>query len=408
MNGDIGDSRLRVVVVDRAGFDRYRLPDGTAALDPRACRVTLLTRPQVAAQAGPAECAEVFALDIDEEDLTAALITAVHEAHGVDRIVVFPENLLVPIAAVRERLGIAGPRVAEVQPFRDKPTMKRTAHRAGIPVVEWIAVESAEHLREFMARHGAIVAKPRDGAGSADVSVMHDEDDLRKFLENADVTAYQAERLVDDTGMIHVDAVVRDGEPMVSVTSQYLNSTLSHVSRRPLMSVVVEEPRLLAASTDLLADVIKAFEIRDAVLHLEAFAPDDGRLVFNEVACRAGGGGIVSLVQALRGVNLFEAMVRMALGEKPTTNYEKTATAAGWVLLYGGPGVLEEVVDDEIPAEWIVERKTAVRPGEFFTPVGRAGGSLVSYVVRGAGREQVEKRLRAIADRVEIRYRDTE
>ena len=408
MNNDIADGRLRVAVVDRAGFDRYRLPDGAPALDPRTCRVTLLTRPQVAAQAGPAECAEVFALDIDEEDLTAALITAVHEAHGVDRVVVFPENLLVPMAAVRERLGIAGPRVAEVQPFRDKPTMKRTADRAGIPVVEWIAVESAQQLREFLARHGSVVAKPRDGAGSANVSVLRDEEDLRKFVEHHDITAYQAERLVDDTGMIHVDAVVRDGEPMLSVTSQYLSSTLSHVSFRPLMSVVVEEPGLLAASTDLLADVIKAFEIRDAVLHLEAFVLGDGRLVFNEVACRAGGAGVVPLVQAVRGVNLFEAMVRMALGEEPTTTYEKTAKAAGWVLLYGGPGVLEEVVDDQIPAEWIVERKIAVRPGEFFTPVGRAGGGLVSYVVRGAGREQVEKRLRAIVDRVEIRYRDTE
>ena len=405
---NISDGRLRVVVVDRAGFDRYRLPDGAPALDPAKYRVTLLTRPQVAAQAGPAECAEVFALDIDEEDLTAALITAVHEAHGVDRVVVFPENLLVPIAAVRERLGIAGPRVAAVEPFRDKPTMKRTAQRAGIPVVEWIAVESATQLRSFHARHGAIVAKPRDGAGSANVSLIHDEDDLRKFLENNEITAFQAEQLVDDTGMVHVDAVVRGGEPMVSVMSQYLSSTLSHVSFRPLMSVTVDEPGLLAAGTDLLADVIKAFSVQDAVLHLEAFVRPDGRLVFNEVACRAGGAGVVPLVQAVEGVNLFEAMVRMALDEEPTTSYAKTAKAAGWVLLYGGPGVLDSVADDEIPAEWIVERKIAVRPGDFFTPVGRAGGGLVSYVVRGTSREQVEKRLRTIVDRVEIRYRDTE
>ena len=401
------DQRLGTVVVDRAGYDRYRLPGGAPVLDPSRHRVTLLAPPLVAGQARPGECAEVLAFDIDEAELTSSMITAVHHTHGVDRIVVFPENLLLPMAELRERLGIEGPRAAEILPFRDKPTMKETAQRAGIPVVDWIPVETGPGLAEFLGRHGEICLKPRDGAGSADITLVRSPAELAGFFDRVgeNLHAYQAERLVD-AGMIHVDAIVLGGRTIVAVTSQYLSSTLSHVRGRPLSSVLVEEPNLLAASRSLLDDVIAGFAVRDAVLHLEAFVHDGNRLVFNEVACRAGGGGIVSLVQALTGYNLFEAMVRMAHGEDPSAGYEITAKTGGFALLYGGPGVLEAVDDEQIPPEWIVARKLAVRPGEFFTPVGRAGGSLVSYVVRGDSQEEVTQRLRAIEERVDIRFRD--
>ena len=59
------------------------------------------------------------------------------ELHGhIDRVIAFPENLLLPVARAREQLGIPGPSAAEIAPFRYKPTMKRTAARAGLRIDE--------------------------------------------------------------------------------------------------------------------------------------------------------------------------------------------------------------------------------------------------------------------------------
>lgn len=398
------DERTAVVVVDRAGYDRYRLPDGRPVLDPERHRVTLITNPGLVGQVRPGECAEVLGADIDRPETTADLIRTVHRAHPVHRVVAFPENLLVPVAEVRHELGLAGPTVAEIVPFRDKSVMKRAAADGGITVADWVPVDGPADVDGLFAEHGSIVVKPRAGAGSAGVNLIRSATELREFLERTtDLTSLQAEEFID-APMIHIDAVVRNGCVVAAVTSRYLSSTLAHVSGQPLPSVVTDDPGLLDAAGSLLKRVVEAFRIVDAVLHLEAFVRPD-ELVFNEVACRAGGGGIVSLLQAMTGINLFEAMIRMALGE-PLTAYPVTARTGGFVLLYGGPGVLDGVDDSAVPADWVVERKIAVAPGERFTPVGRAGGSLASYVLRGTSEAEVQGRVRTVLDEVRISLSD--
>src|SRR5215217_1726933 len=182
------DQRLATVVVDRTGYDSYRLPDGAPVLDPDQYRVTLITPPSCADQVRPGECAEVFALDINDVELVSALITAVHQTHGVDRIVAFSENMLLPMAQLRERLGIEGPSAAEIRPFRDKPAMKETAERAGIPVVDWMPVTAAPALVEFFNRHQEICVKPRGGTGSADIALIRSAAELTQFLDRVGET----------------------------------------------------------------------------------------------------------------------------------------------------------------------------------------------------------------------------
>lgn len=391
-------SGRHVVIIDRNGVDRFRLPDGSPAVSPDVHTVSLLTGPALVGQARRGECAQIFGYDIDDEAATAAVLRTLHGMRPIDRIVCFPENLQVLAAEAREEFGLPGMTRAQVVPFRDKPAMKRTAERAGLPVADWCAVDSAEQARPLLERYGKVVLKPRDGAGSAGVHVVESPAGLDSLT--ADLAHYQAEQFID-APMIHVDAAVVNGAVEVARTSRYLATTLSHTAGRPLGSVISQDPDLNAAAGVLLDQVTKAFQVKDAVLHLEAFVTAGG-LVFNEVACRAGGGGIVTLVQAATGYNLFEAMVRMALGEPPSRGYPVTAPAGGFLLLYADAGVLEAVDDDAVPPEWIVERRTSVPIGGRHRPVGRAGGSVVSYVVRADGERQAVERLAFIEEHVRI------
>ncbi|MFD0385250.1 ATP-grasp domain-containing protein [Streptomyces stramineus] len=267
-----------VLFIDRIGYDAYRMPDGAPALDPDRYRVTLVTRPEVAGQARPGECAEVLALDINDHDLRDGLVETVHRRHGIDRVLVFTEALLLPGARLRERLRVAGDPVSRVAPFRDKPTMKRTAERHGLPVADWAAVDTAEQARPLLEKHGKIVLKPRDGSGSAGVWIVGSAGELRSLDADpdTDLTGYQAEQFID-APMLHIDAVVHGGEPMATVTSRYLSSTLSHLTAEPLSSVTVGDPAVRARAEELTRQVIEAFAVRDQVLHLEAFLLDDGR-----------------------------------------------------------------------------------------------------------------------------------
>ncbi|MFD0385249.1 hypothetical protein ACFQ2B_32330 [Streptomyces stramineus] len=100
-------------------------------------------------------------------------------------------------------------------------------------------------------------------------------------------------------------------------------------------------------------------------------------------------------------------MVRLALGERPTTGFERRESG-GFLMLYGRPGVVAGVDDAEVPREWLVERRVAAAPGSRFTPIGLAGGSLATYVVTGADEQQVRERMEFIRAHTTVRYQDDE
>jgi hypothetical protein len=152
--------------------------------------------------------------------------------------------------------------------------------------------------------------------------------------------------------------------------------------------------------------VIDAFSVRNSVLHLELFHLVDGSLVFNEVAARNGGAGVVPAVQALTGVNLYEALVRLALDERPTDSYPRTHPAAGWFLWYGRHGRLAAVEDAAVPREWLILRRVTAQLGQQVAPSGFSGTGLVTYAVGGQDETQVRERLAFIEASSTVCYDD--
>jgi hypothetical protein len=399
--------RENILFVDRVGYDRYRLPDGAPVLDPGRYRVTLITRPEVAHQARPGECAEILALDINDHPLRDALAATAHRHRPFERVLVFTEGLLLPIARLREQLGVPGPSVEEITPFRHKPAMKRAAERGGLPVAAWAPVNSAEEARPLLEKYGKVVIKPAQGSGSAAIRIVSSGEELAT-LDNdpgCDLTDSQAEQFID-APMLHVDAVVRRGRLHTVLTSRYLSSTLSHTTGNSLVSVTVDDRELRRRTEDFTRRVIDVFAVRDSVLHLELFLLEDGRLVFNEVACRAGGAGVIPAVRAITGVSLYESMVRLALDQDPATGYPRYGPAGGWLVHYGREGVVDRIDDAAVPTDWLVERRLAAEPGERFTPTGLSGSGLVTYVVTGDGERQVRERLQAVEASVRVHYAD--
>jgi biotin carboxylase len=394
--------REHVLMIDRVGYDRYRTAEGAPALDPDRYRVTLVTRPELVQQARPGECADVIGVDLWDEPLRDALCEAVHRAKGVDRLLAFSEQLLLPGARLRERLGIPGQTAAAVLPARDKSVMKETAAQGDLPVCDWRPVDRADEALPLLEKHGRIVLKPRFGSGSAGIHLAGSRQDLAD-LRHHDLSGYQAEEHVDGE-MLHIDATVHHGELRDCVVSRYLTSTLSHLQGLPLLSVTVGDPEVAAAATEFTRRTIRAFKIRDSVVHLELFRADDGSLVFNEIAARNGGAGVVPVVRALTGVNLYEAMVRLATGEEPTATHPRTHTAAGWLVHYARPGRLASVEDSAVPREWLITRRLNAAPGDPVGPSGFSGTGLVTYAIGGRDEAQVRERLEFVRTHSAVRY----
>ncbi|MGH8958496.1 MAG: ATP-grasp domain-containing protein, partial [Acidimicrobiia bacterium] len=103
---------------------------------------------------------------LDTAHLVAAVAAIGREMGGVDRLMGPLEELQVPLAVVREQLGIPGIDVETARNFRDKDRMKSVMARNGLPCAQHRLVGSADDARRFISEIGLpVVAKPPAGSG---------------------------------------------------------------------------------------------------------------------------------------------------------------------------------------------------------------------------------------------------
>ena len=117
----------------------------------------------------------------------AAAVQALGEHLGpVQRLMAVLEQLQVPVAQVREHLGIAGMDAATAHNFRDKAQMKSVLRAAGVPCARHRLADSAAAVAGFAQEVGfPLVVKPPAGAGAKSTFRLDDLDDLRVWLEAA-------------------------------------------------------------------------------------------------------------------------------------------------------------------------------------------------------------------------------
>src|SRR4051794_41810948 len=101
----------------------------------------------------------------------------------VDRLVGALEQLQVPLAQVREAVGIEGMDVRTALNVRDKSRMKEAFEAAGIPCARHALVRDAGQATSFADTVGfPLVAKPPAGAGAQSTFRLDDGDMLRSWL----------------------------------------------------------------------------------------------------------------------------------------------------------------------------------------------------------------------------------
>jgi len=213
------------------------------------------------------------------------------------------------------------------------------------------------------------------------VAVIGSEFEAHAWLAQHYVASeFLAEGFVEGE-MCHIDAFVWNGAITWDV-SCYLRDTLAYQRGQPLSSMTVGDAQLRAAAGDLLHQVVEAWQVRAAVLHLEAFV-NPGGLVFCEVAARPGGAGVVEAFEATRGINLDHAKILLDCGEDPRRLLvQPAAEHAGYTVHYCGGGVLEHFDDSQV-AKRAFFRRVAALPGQTVPQSRFSGTGLSTHIFAG-------------------------
>jgi hypothetical protein len=238
----------------------------------------------------------------------------------VERVVGALEQLQVPLAHVREVLGIEGMDVQTALNVRDKARMKEVLRAAGVPCARHQLVRSADEALAFAGAVGfPLVAKPPAGAGAQATYRLDDEATLRAWLTalppRAEAPALLEEFLVGDEHTF--DSVTVGGRTVWASVADYLPPPLE-VLRNPWIQWTVLLPREMddrryAGIWEVGPAALRALGVRDALTHMEWFRRPDGSVAVSEVGARPPGAQITSMLGYVHDVDMYRAWTELVI-----------------------------------------------------------------------------------------------
>ncbi len=251
---------------------------------------------------------------LDEDDV----VNRVHawmRGREVDRVQSNWEVMVLTAARLRERFGVPGMTVDQVQGFRDKQLMKERVAAAGLRVPRALRVRTTTEARDGAERIGfPLVIKPIAGAGSADTFAVHDERELQDVLRKMQhVKEASLEEFVDGEEFTF-DTVCINGKPAFANVAQYLPRPLIARSNEWISPVIVtvrdlQQP-VLSGGIALGERVLGALGMGDGFTHMEWFRKPSGEVVFGEIGCRPGGAHLVDQMNYTCDIDLFREWAR--------------------------------------------------------------------------------------------------
>src|SRR4051794_36805573 len=257
---------------------------------------------------------------LDPRQLAWAVSGLAGQLGRVERLVGALEQLQVPLAQVRESLGIEGMDVRTAINVRDKSQMKETLQAAGIPCARHALVRSAGQATAFADQVGfPLVAKPPAGAGAQSTFRLDDGDMLRGWLAAVPVSDSDPALLEEFlTGEEHTfDSVTLGGATVWSSIADYRPPPLE-VLRNPWIQWTVLLPRDISGPRyegihRWGPAALKALGVTDALTHMEWFARPDGSVAVSEVAARPPGAQLTSMHGYAHDFDLYRAWAELVI-----------------------------------------------------------------------------------------------
>lgn len=257
---------------------------------------------------------------LDPRQVASAVAGLGQQMGRVERLVGALEQLQVPLAQVREHLGIEGMDVRTAVNVRDKSQMKQTLQAAGVPCARHALVSSPREAVAFADEVGfPLVAKPPAGAGAQSTFRLDDRDMLSGWLAAVRLGSGEPALLEEFlTGEEHTfDSVSVGGDTVWASVADYSPPPLE-VLRNPWIQWTVLLPQDIRGPRyegihHWGPRALRALGVQDALTHMEWFRRPDGSVAISEVAARPPGAQLTSMHGYAHDFDLYRAWAELVV-----------------------------------------------------------------------------------------------
>ncbi|MEV6344741.1 hypothetical protein [Actinoplanes sp. NPDC051851] len=341
--------------------------------------------------------AEVRLLDDYDGAATEELIERVCRTTRAGVLISTTEADVLRCARIRHRCGIAGQSPASATAYRDKSVMKEHLRAAGLPTARMARADDRAAIAALLHDRGfPLVVKPARGVASKNTHVVRDTAHLDRVLAGlADPAGVIVEEFVHGD-MWHVDGLMDDGAVVQCWPSRYLHpqwETMYH-SKPNLSAMLPAGDPVGAALVRSVRAVVAALPAAPGrhPFHAEFFATAPDEPVLCEIACRAGGAGIVEAYERAFGVNLYGAAVTGQLGVPVAALAAVPEMPHGWGWFPPRAGVLT-ALPSSCPIPGVVAYRALAGPGQHLSSPGAVTDAVVEVCFRADPGTPVTTRL---------------
>ncbi|PPK45273.1 ATP-grasp domain-containing protein [Clostridium algidicarnis] len=244
---------------------------------------------------------------------------------GIDGIMTLATDMpMRSVAAVGERLNLTTITQKTAIMATDKARMREQLSNCNVPIPFFSSVLTYEEFEKAVnSFHGDIIIKPSDSSGSRGVYLLRDRNELEKTYEYSRKFSKTGEVVVEEymsgpevsvetitiKGVTHIIAITdkeTSGHPYFVEMGHSIQSLLSEDMKEDIKKVTKA--------------AITALGIDNSSAHTEIIVTSKGAKVV-ELGARLGGDNITtSLVPLATGIDMVEACIDLALGNKPNIN----------------------------------------------------------------------------------------
>jgi hypothetical protein len=353
--------------------------------------------------------------DVEDAEQLVRAVGEIKEALGQpERLLGTAPELQVPLAEVRERLGIEGLSAEGARNFRDASRLRQRLAAAGIPIPRYARVESVKDGLAFGTEIGyyPLVVKPNQGAWAGNTHRVDTEEELSTLLDRLRPTEERpliCEEFIEGRECT-LEVITVGGVPAWFSATRFGAEFLVAL-RDPGTALSMTLPREHDDPADPLVRrmgfaALKALGMDTGISSMRWFRRLDGTAVVTDVIASPPVEPIVSLMTLAHGADMHRVWGNAAVNGLFAPIPRRCAAAAAMFrtrgegtrvsAVHGLAGIVRELGD-------LVVRVQEPRVGDSW-PDALTSGCFV--LLRHAETAAVEEALRRIADSVWVELSD--
>ena len=233
------------------------------------------------------------------------------------------------IAAACKRLGLPGISPETALKATDKGKMIKAFEEHCVPHPWYYILENAEECEAIIDKISfPCISKPTDNSGSKGVMLIHNKDELLNSLKYSSSQGRNGSVIVEEYmrgSEVSVEILVLDGVVHILQITDKLTTGAPHFVEMGHSQPSSLTPEQIDDIRDVATRAVKAVGIDNSPAHVEIMVTDKGAKMI-ELGSRMGGDCITShLVPLSTGIDMIEAAINIACGEKPdlTPKFQK-------------------------------------------------------------------------------------